>query len=716
MKHIQSLSKPRAAASGFLSFAAFALIESLFCYLFSGKFRQYYLLSFALWMTVFALFYLLGIELLVKKIFPKLMTRFRKRADDPLFILTLLLITPMFFYTTVQICNFLPGRFYSISNLFLILLNLILFYFFTLVLYDHFGKTRPNKTISNFIFYAILFGFSSISGVFLIASELQGEHWFAKLVIVFLFCITIPFLSTLLFTFLKHGKWLFKSILLSLFILLLLLLELEVALPLRDHLIFQQQPSTGSMEKSNGPGGKPPNIILIVMDTTRASNMSLYGYHRSTTPNLEQFASDAVVFTHALSSAPWTLPSHASLFTGLHSSLHGATHGKTKETQGLPLDNEFNTMAEILTANGYTTGAVTANTAFLAPWTGLNQGFEFFWWGRSRDDVLLLPTMAALFLKPDHVDKLKTICGITGKNAAKRINQIARNWLKKVKNKRPWFLFINYMETHGMKYLPPPYAEMFTKPPAMKMSLRNSKNRDNTGLFFPKEQELQKLRSWYDNELASLDNEIGLLFKFLKEKNLFYETLIVVTSDHGELLGEHHDFGHGFWLYHELLHVPLIIKYPFGKSKGEVNHKMVQNIDIFAELLEQAHINLPPYIQGQPLNEVTHPIMSSIKRNPTYKDRWPARYDKDLVALYSRQHNQHKLILSSRGSRNLYDLEQDPGEINTISRFPQLQVIEDELNSYLDFLKQFKGLMPVHRAKKLDKATKDRLRSLGYIK
>ena len=125
------------------------------------------------------------------------------------------------------------------------------------------------------------------------------------------------------------------------------------------------------------------------MDTTRAVNMSLYNYHKPTTPNLEEFSSESVVFTNAIATAPWTLPSHASLFTGLPSSMHGATHGNTIERHGLPLQDHFVTLAEILTKNGYTTGAVVSNIV-LAPVSGLNQGFDYYWWGSCRNSSLIL--------------------------------------------------------------------------------------------------------------------------------------------------------------------------------------------------------------------------------------------------------------------------------------------------------------------------------------
>jgi len=446
------------------------------------------------------------------------------------------------------------------------------------------------------------------------------------------------------------------------------------------------------------------------MDTARAANFSLYGYKRCTTPNLEQFARESVLFKNAISSAPWTLPSHASLFTGFISYIHGATHGKTKDAHALALHENYDTLAELLTSHGYMTGGVTANTAWLSPSTGLDQGFNYYWWGKSRDSVLFLPTVCSVLLGSNSNNYLKRICGVTTVNSAKRINKIAISWLRKHRN-QPWFLFINYMEAHGIEYLPSPYSKLFTKPPKPPFPL----NPEDSKVISASNEKVERLRSWYDNQLAFLDNQIALFFESLKDMGLFEETIIVVTSDHGELLGEHEDIGHEFWLYHELLHVPLIIKYPFKKHSGSIIHKIVQNTDIFAELLLQAGISIPSNIQGQPLSEVTHPIISEVERCPIGAAIKPDRYDHDLKALYSKQIAGFKLIQSSDGRKELYHIKNDPTERNNILDFQKIEIIEKELSKYLASLQKLRATKQTYKYKKLDGATIERLRALGYL-
>jgi len=229
-------------------------------------------------------------------------------------------------------------------------------------------------------------------------------------------------------------------------------------------------------------------------------------------------------------------------------------------------------------------------------------------------------------------------------------------------------------------------------------------------------EEILKHRSWYDNEMAYLDNEIGLFFNFLKKNELYDDTLIVITSDHGELLGEHDDFGHEYWLYRELLHVPLIVKYSQSVNRGKVIHKRVQDIDIFAELLEQAGIILPSYIQGQPFNVAEHAIFSEVFTIPSYAHKWPDRYGRDLKAILSKKFPDYKLIRGSDGTKELYNIRCDPEELRNISNPLELKVINEEFNEHIDSMKKFKEITKSMIKKKLDEAEKERLRSLGYIK
>lgn len=678
-----------------LAYLIFAGIESLFCIFFIGKYQPYYILSIVVWIGICLLFYfpLFGIKHLIEKISLKFKS-LQKNNFKNLFFPALFSLAPLFCYTSILTVENLPGKFYSISNIIIVIIIFIIFSLILFYLYNSFKNKLKNSVLSSYFFITIFSGFSSISGILLVQSELQSEHWLGSLFFIILLCILMPFFFIVI---LKHLHRFSKIFLLIGLIIFLLITELKIFCPGRDRFFFDQaindNISTKYLSKQNSP-----NIILIVMDTTRAINMSLYGYNKLTTPNLDKFAKESTVFKNAISSAPWTLPSHASLFTGCYSYIHGATHGKTKKSHGLPLLEKYNTLAELLSKYGYITGAVTANTAYLGPWTKLNQGFNFYWWGRPRNKALLLPIIFSKIFSSDSF--IFNILGITSVVSAKRINQIALKFLKRViktKEDSPWFLFINYMEAHGTNYLPSPYSKLFTTPPRPK---RNKK-------------EFKNIHCWYDNEIASLDNEIGLLFSSLKEIGLYEGTFIIVTADHGELLGEHNDFyGHEFWLYQELLHVPLIIKYPFGKKSGVMVHKMVQNIDIFAELTSYVGINIPSYIQGQPFIELDHPIISEVKGLPKHTNEI---YRCDLVAIYPKELSEFKLIRSTSGYKKLYNLKVDPKELNNIYDPQKLKIIKKELDTYFDYLDKVETVKHTHKPDELDEATKERLRSLGYI-
>lgn len=700
---------------GSLVFLIFAAIENILCLIYIGKYWQYYLLSSASWMIIFIFFYvlLLIVYFFMSKIY---IFEFRGKALKNSFLFTkvFFLLAPLFSYTLGQIINIIPGRFYSISNLGISIMIVIFFFLLYIYLYKS-CKNEPRRTVAGHLLLVVIFSaWSSISGSLLIASELQREHWVFSLFSLFIFCMILPLLFIFALNLNKKSSFFIKSFFVAGLIIVMLFIELNLVCPMRDNLIFSQRLERRLYANKKHLNENSPNILLIVMDTTRAKNMSLYGYKNATSPNLEKIAQESTLFTNAISSSPWTLPSHASLFTGLYSNIHGATHGKEESMYGIPLHQDFNTLAELLEFHEYACGAAVANTGYLAPWTGLNQGFNYYWWGRTRDTGLLLNIILGRVLDSKSLSNWRRLYGVSILNSAKRINQIALKWLKKSKKNSPWFLFVNYMENHNKNFLPSKYSTLFTKPPRPKDvdEFRDEK----TGFPLVADEEILRHRSWYDNEMASLDNEIGLLFNFLKKNELYDETLIIITSDHGELLGEHDDFGHEYWLYQELLHVPLLVKYPHNLNKGKVIHKRVQDIDIFAELLIQASIILPSHIQGQPFNEVEHSIFSEVIRPPSSAQKWPNRYGRDLRALFSKKLQGFKLICGSDGTKEVYNIRNDPEELRNISDPMKLKVFNGELNEFIDSMKISKEIMKSIIKKKLDEAEKERLRSLGYIK
>jgi arylsulfatase A-like enzyme len=332
------------------------------------------------------------------------------------------------------------------------------------------------------------------------------------------------------------------------------------------------------------PPADSPNVVLIVMDTVRADHLSLYGYHRATTPKLARLAERGIRFDNARATAPWTLPSHASMFTGRWPNELGVQWMT-------PLRNKFTTLAEYLGSHGYATAGFAANTLFCSYDTGIDRGFTRFedyelgavdafktafvvdlafkWafgpavkYGRSFDAGPLRPfqeVMLGWILARDRI-------------SAWALNRKFVDWLVRRREPgRPFFAFLNYFDAH-IPYVPPTIAEhRFGLRP---QSFTDAKVLD--GWVSVKKLELAPYfkilaEDAYDNCLAYLDKQLGELFDELERRGELDRTLVIVTSDHGEGLGEHDLFDHGESLYRTEIHVPLLILAPArGRTRGVV--------------------------------------------------------------------------------------------------------------------------------------------------
>jgi hypothetical protein len=292
-----------------------------------------------------------------------------------------------------------------------------------------------------------------------------------------------------------------------------------------------------------------PNVLFIIWDTVRAASLSLYGYDRPTTPTLERLAGESVVFDRAYAIAPWTLPSHASLFTGRE--FHELS------TDWLtPLDDEPVTLAELFARNGYATGGFVANFFYCSRESGLDRGFH-------RYDVYPTPSLAQFALGSSVARAffnnwpLRRAFGFTqkpGRKEASDVNAEFHQWLDRIDGK-PFFAFLNYFDAHAPYLPPPPWDTMFGPLlPDRDPSMREGR------AFTPRE--LQAEIDAYDGGIRSVDDHLALLLADLERRGILDNTIVVVTSDHGEEFGEHGMFTHGNTLYERSLHVPLLIHYP----------------------------------------------------------------------------------------------------------------------------------------------------------
>jgi arylsulfatase A-like enzyme len=411
-------------------------------------------------------------------------------------------------------------------------------------------------------------------------------------------------------------------------------------------------------------------MILITLDTTRADHLSCYGYHRQTSPNLDKLANECLVYTRAIAPSSWTLPSHASLFTGKFTSSHGAeydSHGPLRlldaiegpdvwevhRARGLPQNER--TLARILRKTGYVTGAVVGG-----PWLkqifGLDKGFDYY------DDTQI---------------------GTLNGRLARDVTASAVNWIEK-SSKNKFFLFLNYFDPHGPYKPSEGFAHAFVSKP---WQLR------------------EKRIALYDGEILYMDHYIGEFLEYLRARNLYENTFIIVTSDHGELLGEHDRFGHGKYLTQQELHVPLLLKYPDGEVSPGQTDAPVQVNDIFAIILERLGIEMPQGIQAGTPPDIGHPLFAEVYPAPavTSAGDWRAIFEGDF-----------KFVWNSKGDHRLFHLKNDPAELVNLA-LEQPERAAHMLSKMNQYLASLPKPGPAPSPQTVDEDTKKALKSLGYV-
>ena len=438
-----------------------------------------------------------------------------------------------------------------------------------------------------------------------------------------------------------------------------------------------------------GPGGAVDpassqvrtNVVLIGIDTLRRDYLSCYGFPHPISPRIDELAGEGAIFTHAVSTAPWTLPAFASILSGQYPSSHGAgrrtgPQGKGGEPPKAPLRRRVTTVLEILRRRGGFETAVFFDNPYLGDTWGMAQRFD--------------------------------VARQSQGGGAESVGQALR-WLAERHDRRT-FLFLHLMEPH-LPYEPPePYA---------------SRARD----WFPEEGERfekgDKIRALYAGEVAYADALVGRLVDGLAELGLLDRTLLILTSDHGEEFYEHepverrfyHDpreiwgIGHGHSQFEELLAVPLIVRYPPAVAAGTKVDALVQGLDLAPSILDWEGLGVP---QG----------MTGVSFLPTLGGATSRDYGYSEFMLYgddrrSYREGRWKLILGpDPETAQLYDLEADPGEIvNLAHQRPELfkRLARGLLRTERDAVELGKSQAGATEAVTIDEATRQELRALGYL-
>ena len=473
-------------------------------------------------------------------------------------------------------------------------------------------------------------------------------------------------------------------------------------------------PSSQAAPHAAIAGASPhPNVILIVMDTVRADHLSLYGYNRDTTPNLKKLAADAMVYPRALSAADITLTSHASMFTGLYPSWHGAYCQPPEASFGRKIE-PVPTLAETLARNGYHTVGVAANLYLRADF-GLQRGFADF---RIPRPVPVLAAESWYMLRTGMRRAMNPFADTSQFDRLySRADAVTREFFTMVGQpdlvQAPFFAFFNYMDAH-FPYIPPrPFDRLF---PGKSASATEGDLEAIQSRVVEKGGPVPPLYtnhsvSQYDGGIAYIDSQIGQLVAWLKRANLYDNTMIVVTADHGESFGEKGLFLHGNSLYANLLHVGLLVKYPHSAHTGVVDTP-VSLIDIFPTVMKVAGLEAPQGLQGRDLLD---PAASQPRTLFSESFPCPAMHEPQCPGgciMRSVVSWPNKFIWSSSGRLETYELQQDPNETHNL--FGSLNLTAQALSAQL---RAWIKTMPVQQKQYINLSPEEikRFKALGYI-
>lgn len=448
-----------------------------------------------------------------------------------------------------------------------------------------------------------------------------------------------------------------------------------------------------------------PNVLLVVLDTARADRFSFAGYRRTTSPSIDALAADGTVHSRAFSTCFWTLPSHATLFTGLYPSQAGAT----SETNELPRGSR--TIAAALKEHGYDTGAFVCNP-WINTWRGFGKGFSTFvdaWKAEGSGEVL--------------VDR----------QPEEQATRRALAWLDQEREgKNPFFLFMNLNRAH-LPYEPEEiHRQQFLRPdrdPERVRSLGKVRGMWDFlgGAIALDETDFEILNELYDGEIANADAYVGEILDFLRANDLLDDTLVIITSDHGENIGDHGMIDHLLSMYDSTLHVPLVARYP-GRFEGGVREDgLVSLVDIAPTILDVCGCSRAvPGLQAARRSlcgAIREPGSLVIAENDrpmngmkVMRGRFP---DFDVAGIDNRMRavrtDRHKLIWREGVGTELYDLEADPGETRDLGSADA--DLHDRLMEHLD---AWQRRMPAPGAgggpRPVDRQSMEALRSLGYVK
>ena len=485
-----------------------------------------------------------------------------------------------------------------------------------------------------------------------------------------------------------------------------------------------------------------PNILLVVLDTARAQTV-LPGLQDGVMPATGRIAEEGTTFRNASSVAPWTLPSHASLFTGQYTSDHETDAGQHQ------FEPFVTPLAARLSERGYTTAGISSNI-WISPEFGFDAGFDqfsmkwdVFWDGADLSRIRTADgrrnQLRELRNELSSANAPKTMANaLYGKllngrydDGAWLSTRRAARWIRNRESDDPFFFFINYLEPH-LEYDPPAgYAEKFL-PTDIEPEELEDINQDQwryiAGDVEMTDRDFRALEALYKGELNYLDLQIGYLYRSLSKAGILDDTALIIVSDHGENIGDHGLMDHQYCLYETLLNVPLIVRYPDAFDSGVDVDGLVELRDIYPTVLDLAGIDpessadsvsknsLVPVDQTSPVRDraigeylTPQPSIDTLEEHVRELSARVRRYDRALRSIRTAE---WKLIEGSDGTNELYDLDRDPGETTDVSADHP-----DVVDRLADQLERERGPLQHRggRSASLSDRNRQRLEDLGYL-
>lgn len=480
------------------------------------------------------------------------------------------------------------------------------------------------------------------------------------------------------------------------------------------------------------------NVLFVVMDTVRKDHLSCYGYERETTPGLERFAEEAAVFEQTVAPAPWTLPVHASLFTGLYPGEHNAT-------QENPYLEGATTLAESLDSHA---SSCYSSNAWITPYTHLTDGFD------SQDnffevmpgDLLSGPLARGWKLLNDS-ERLRTVADglvnigneiheylASGDGADSKTPAVIDQTIEFIDDAdEPYFSFINLMDAH-LPYHPPEEHQKQFAPGVDSTTVCQNSKEYNCGARDISESEWESIRGLYDAEIHHVDAQLTRLFEWMRDNDEWEDTLVIVCADHGELHGEHDLYGHEFGVYDPIVNVPLMVKHP-ELDAGRYDEQ-VELVDLYHTVLDHAREKG----RGVPLDRHRSLLSDSYREFEGGENAF-VEYYQPVVELnqlegkasnagidlskdsrfYSRMRAARrpngKYIHNERIADEAYRLDADPGEIENVrgEDDPVIADLEDALRDFEGDRDGWEAVEDEEVLSEMGDDAKQRLEDLGYI-